>query len=94
MVRRHRIVCVRLCGVLADVLVKIDPETFADKVVLEGGQKVIYVTLNWALDGALISILTLWRDLSGALGYWGFEPNLYGSCVMNKTMGGKQCSIF
>ena len=94
MVRRHRIVCVRLCGVLADVLVKIDPERFADKVVLEGGQKVICVALNRALYGALISILTLWRDLSGALGYWGFEPNLYGSCVMNKTMDGKQCSIF
>ena len=72
MVRRHRIVCVRLCGVLADVLVKIDPERFADKVVLEGGQKVIYAYLKEALYSALIVSLLFCWDLSGALGSWGF----------------------
>ena len=35
MVHVNRIVRVRLCGVLADLLVNIEPAKFADKVVLE-----------------------------------------------------------
>ena len=34
MVHRDRIECVRLCGIIADLLVKIDPVKFAEKVVL------------------------------------------------------------
>ena len=41
MVHGDHTVRVRLCGALEDLLVKNDPEKFADKVLLEGGQKVI-----------------------------------------------------
>ena len=57
MVHGNHIVRVRLCGVLWDLLVNIDPEKFAEKVVLEGGKKVIYAALNKSLYGALISSL-------------------------------------
>ena len=30
----------------------------------------------------------------GALGSWGFKPNLYDSCAMNKTVEIKQCTVF
>ena len=93
MVHRDCTVCVRICGVFADLLVKIYPSKFVEKVILEGGQKVIYVVLKKALYGALIVILLFWRDLSGALRSWGFEPNPCDICVMNKTVGGKQCTI-
>ena len=75
MLHGDHIVHARLCGVLADLLVKIDPAEFLYKVVLEGGQKVIYADLGKALYDALITILLLWRYLSGDLGYWVSEPN-------------------
>ena len=80
MVHVNRIVRIRLCGVLLDILVNIEPEKFADKVILEGGQKVIYASLEKDLYGALISNLIFWRDLSSALESWGFNPDLYDSC--------------
>ena len=86
MVHGNHIVRVRLCGVLWDLLVNINPEKFAEKVVLEGGQKVTYAVLNKALYGASIASLLFWWDLYGAPGYWGFEPKPYDSCVMNKTL--------
>ena len=72
MVHIDRIVRVRICGVLADLLVKIDSAKFTDKVVLEGLQKVIYAALKKSLCGALISSLILWWDLSDAQASWGF----------------------
>ena len=42
MVHSNLTVRVRLFGVFADLLARIDPSKFADKVVLEGGHKVIY----------------------------------------------------
>ena len=61
MVHGDRIVRVRLCGVLTDLLFNIYPEKFADKVFLEGGQKVIHTDPKKALYGALIASLILWR---------------------------------
>ena len=40
MVHDNRIVRVRICGVLADLLFKIDPATFSYKSVLEGGHTI------------------------------------------------------
>ena len=87
-------VSVRICGVLADIMDKTDPEKFANNVVQEGGQKVIYAYLKKALYGALIGILLFRQDLSGVLGSWGFKPNPYDSCVMNKKVNSKQFTNF
>ena len=57
MVHGNRTVHVRICGVSADFLVNIDPANVADRVVLEGGQKVIHVALKNSLDGDLIASL-------------------------------------
>ena len=88
-----RIVRVRLAGPLAEILVKIDPDKYRDKVTVEGGQKVIYAVLKKALYGALISALLFWKDLSGYFKKLGFEPNPYDPCVMNKTFKGKQLTV-
>ena len=79
---------IRLCGVLLDMLVNIDSAKFAEKVVLEGGQKVIYASLKKDPYDDLIASLLLWRGMAGAPGSWG------DSCFMNKMMYGKQCTIF
>ena len=90
----NRIVRIGICGILADLLFKIDPVKFSENVFLEGIQKVIYASPKKALYGALTASILFWRDLSGALGSWGLDPNLYCSCVMNKTVDGKKCTIF
>ena len=66
---------VRMAGPIADALVKIDPGKYRDKVVMEGGKRVIYAVLKKALYGALISSLLFWQDLSGFLKSLGFESN-------------------
>ena len=69
------IVRTRICGVVKYPMVKIEPTEFAEKVFLDSGQKVIYDPFKKALYGTLIANLLFWRDLSGALGSWGFDPN-------------------
>jgi len=34
-----------------------------------------------------------WKDLTHTLTFWGFEVSLYGWCVMNKSIEGKQCTV-
>ena len=67
MMHINQLVCVRLCGVLSYILVRIEPETFVDKVLLEGGQRVIYAALKKALYGALIESLLFSWYLSSVL---------------------------
>ena len=93
MVHGDHTVCIRLCGILADLLVSIDPLKFVHKFFLEGGQKVIYAVPKKALYGALIASLIFWWDLSDALLSWGFEPNPHDICFMKKTVNGKLCTI-
>ena len=37
--------------------------------------------------------MLFWKDLSGLLYGEGFVANPYDSCVMNKMIGGKQCTV-
>ena len=46
-----------ITGVLADLLVKIAPETYGPYVVFESGKKVLYVKLLKAMHGQLIASL-------------------------------------
>ena len=59
MVHINCIVRARLYGVLADIRVKIEPAKSADKVVLEGRQKVIYAALKNPLYGTLFTKPTI-----------------------------------
>ena len=61
MVHSNFIVRVRLCGVLEDLLVKMDQSKIVDKFVLEGGKKVMYAILKKALYGALIVSILFWQ---------------------------------
>ena len=53
----------------------------------------IYVSLKLFLYGDLIVRPLFWRDLSGALRYWYFNPDLYARCVMKNTVNDKQRKI-
>jgi hypothetical protein len=62
-------------------------------VTFEGKEKVLYVELLKALYGTLKAARLFWEKLSRKLQEWGFVPNPYDSCVVNKEINGKQCTI-
>jgi len=60
---------------------------------MELGRQVLYVQLLKALYGCVVSAL-LWYELfSGYLKEMGFEINPYDSCIANKIIDNKQCTI-
>lgn len=87
------IVHMRLDGKMAELLVRIDPNTYEKYVVHENSKPALYVVLKKALYGTLRAALLFWRRLSSQLSEWGFEANPYDPCVANKTINGKQCTI-
>jgi hypothetical protein len=84
---------IRLTGVMVERLLEIDYDMYSPFVVYEGGEKVLYVELLKALYGTLKAARLFWEKLFGKLLEWGFEPNPYDSCVVNKMINGKQCTI-
>jgi Reverse transcriptase (RNA-dependent DNA polymerase) len=54
---------------------------------------VIYVELLKALYGTLHAARLFWEKMSGKLKEWGFVANPYDSCVVNKMINGKQCTV-
>jgi hypothetical protein len=85
-------VVMKLEGVMAEVIIKIDPKLYTRFVTKENGKNVVYVILTKALYGTLQAALLFWQNLSTELKKWGFETNPYDFCVANKTIDGKQCT--
>ena len=86
-------VVMKLEGVMAEIILKIDSKLYRKFVVMEGGKPVIYVILEKALYGTLQAALLFWQNLSSQLKEWGFIINPYDFCVANKMIDGKQCTI-
>jgi hypothetical protein len=85
-------VLMKITGREIDIFLKIDP-SLAEFVVIEKGQRVLYVQLDKALYGFVQSAL-LWYELySSTLKDMGFILNPYDLCVANVTINEKQCTI-
>ena len=85
-------VLVKFTGESVNVLCDVD-STYKQLVTIESGRKVIYLQLLEALYGTLRAAL-LWYELySTKLQGMGFELNPYDTCVANKQIDGKQCSL-
>jgi hypothetical protein len=85
---------VRLEGPMAELLTRVDPDKYRTYVAKEHGKDVLYVELQKALYGTLQASLLFWENLTEFLmKELGFEVNPYDSCVVNKTINGKQCTI-
>jgi hypothetical protein len=68
-------------------------DNYRQYVCIENGKKVLYLKLVKALYGCVQSAL-LWYELfSSTLEKAGFELNPYHTCVANKVIDGKQCTI-
>jgi hypothetical protein len=87
------LVYVRFTGTIVDLLLEIDPDMYGPCVVIEGKEQVIYVQLLKALYGTVRAARLFWEKLSGVLLEWGFKPNEYDPCVMNKMVEGKQLTV-
>jgi hypothetical protein len=87
------LVHVRFTGLMVDKLLEIDYEMYAPFIVYEGKVKCLYVELLKALYGTLRAARLFWEKLSNQLKEWGFVANPYDSCVVNKMINGKQCTI-
>ena len=83
----------KLEGKMAELLVRIAPSLYRKHIRMEKGRMVLYVQLMKALYGTLKAALLFWKRLSSQLIRWGFELNPYDSCVANKVINGKQCTI-
>jgi hypothetical protein len=84
---------VKLEGVMAKMMVRIDPDKYGPYLTEENGVPVLYMRLLKALYGTLQAALLFWEDLSGFLiDELGFEVNPYDLCVVNKMIDGKQCT--
>jgi hypothetical protein len=79
-------------GESVDIMCDVNDE-YKLYVCYENGKKVLYLKLLKALYGCVKSAL-LWYELfSGTLQGMGFELNPYDTCVANKLINGKQCTI-
>jgi len=87
------LVHVRFTGKMLDLLIEIDADMYEPCVVMEGKERVMYVELLKALYGTVRAARLFWEKLSGKLLEWGFTPNPYDPCVMNKMIEGKQLRL-
>ena len=81
-------------GEMVNKLLEIDHELYSSYVTEEQGEKVMYVELLKALYGTLRAAWLFWENLQAKLVKdWGFVPNRYDSCVVNKMVNGKQLTM-
>lgn len=82
---------VKFEGEVAELLTKVLPEKYTKYVAHEGKKKVIYARLNKNLYGTLHGAIQWWKNLS--LFQMGYKVNPYNSCMVNKMINRKQCTV-
>ena len=88
------LVHVRFQGEMVDKLLEIDHNLYTSYVSVEKGEKVMYVELLKVLYRTLWAARLFWEKLQTKLvNEWGFTPNQYDSCVVNKMVDGKQLTV-
>ena len=88
------LVHVQFEGEMVDKLLEIDHDLYASYVSVENGKKVMYVELLKAMYGTLRAARLFWEKLQAKLvNKWGFTPNRYDSCVVNKMVRGRQLTV-
>ena len=61
---------------------------------MERGERVMYMELLKALYGTLRAAWLFWQKLSKQLiDVWGFTPNKYDNCAVNKTINSHQMTV-
>ena len=88
------LVHVRFTRAMVTLLLEIDHDIYKDFVVVEKAEQVMYMELLKALYGTLRATRLFWQKLSKQLiDEWGFVPNKYDDCVVNKIINGQQMTV-
>ena len=81
-------------GAMVNMLLQIDHEMLKDYIVIERGEWVMYMELLKALYRTLRTARLFWQKLAKQLiDIWGFVPNKYNDCVVNKMINGHQMTV-
>ena len=83
-----------LRGRLSELMVNISPQIYRQHAIYEKGSSVLYVNLKKALYGYLILASVFYERIVADMRGKGIELNLYGPCVSNKTIKGKQMTVY
>ncbi|KAL7575021.1 hypothetical protein ACA910_010834 [Epithemia clementina (nom. ined.)] len=86
-------VIMKIRGLLVDMLVEMSPEIYQEQVVIEAGNKILYVIVTKAIYGMLVSALLFYKKLKKNLEEIGFEVNPYDPCIANRMINGKQHTV-
>ena len=90
----NELVHIQFEGKTEDKLLETDQDLYASYVTEEKGKKVMYVELLKVLYGTLQAAWLFWEKLQAKLvNDWGFTPNQYDSCIVNKKVNRKQLSV-
>ena len=88
------LVHIRFTGAMVTLLLEIDYDMYKEYVVVEKGERVMYMELLKALYGTLRAARLFSQKLSKQLiDEWGFTPNKYDDCVVNKMINGQQMTV-
>ncbi|GAX19421.1 hypothetical protein FisN_4Lu403 [Fistulifera solaris] len=92
--KMDELIHMKLEGPMAELLARVNPGKYRKYIVTENGRPVVYVELAKALYGTLQAAFLFYKNISSFLvDELGFTINPYDSCVANKTIDGKQCTI-
>jgi hypothetical protein len=86
-------VIMKIRGPLVDLLLEISSEIYSSFVVNEGKSKVLYVQMNKALYGMMISSKLYYQKFTKDIESIGFQVNPYDPCVANRIINGKQHTV-
>ena len=87
-------VIIRFEGPMVDSLITIDPALYKNKIqIVRNGKKILYARAKKAIYGTVRAAYLFWLDISSNFKEWGFEPNPYDQCTVNKMFGEHQCTI-
>ena len=88
-----KLVHMRFTGKMVDLLLEVDHNMYAPYVTHEGRERMMYMELLKVLYRMVWAARLFWEKLTAKLLEWGFTPNPYDSCVMNKIVQGKQLTV-
>jgi hypothetical protein len=86
-------VVMKITGVLVNMLININPESYGPVVVLENRKKVLYVEVLKAIYSMLEAALLWYKTFRKDLEDNGFIFNPYNPCLANKKVQGSQQTI-
>ena len=86
-------ITMKIKGALIDILTELCPETYKDYIAMEKGERVLYVMMQKALYGMLVSAVLFYKKLRKDLEGIGFKINPYDTCVANRIVKGTQHTV-